>query len=282
MSNPIYPCSVHTVSDSFQDHVDRGSVNPGTDYTAKTGTPVYAIKSGVIKVTDDNPSGSGGKMICIYFDDGGSADYLHLSGISVGVGQHVAQGELLGYSGNTGDPVGGGVYGAHLHISYRPHNQINYFANVGNVDLDAILRSQGTDPAGGGSTPIEQEEEEDMSTTPYVAENKPQTGLAVPGWTYLRDDATGIFRALSTLETEAYAQAHPQTWARRVSYAPADLDKEFQRTGIREYTGNQDTGPRGLTGRIIGGSADRNNEDGSGDMTRYFPYTQNPANTQPI
>lgn len=137
--------------------------------------------------------------------------------------------------------------------------------------------------SGGGAVIIEQEAEEDMSTTPIVADvTKPAWGLGVPGWTYLRDDATGIFRALSSRETDAYIKAHPQTWANRVIWDPKVVDDEIRRTGIWEYTGDAKTGPRALTGRIIGRAADRNNQDGSPDNVRHFPHTQQPSNLNPI
>lgn len=129
-----------------------------------------------------------------------------------------------------------------------------------------------TTTAGGSSSPIEpQEEEDDMGTLYRADASKPTVGLAVSGWSYLRGD-DGIFRALSARETEAWAQQHPAAWAKVVVWAPVDLDDEFKRTGIYEYTGAPETGPQALTGRIIGRSADLNNQNGSN--ARHWPRTE--------
>jgi murein DD-endopeptidase MepM/ murein hydrolase activator NlpD len=138
--NYIYPTASRTVSDSFADHVDRGSVNPGTDYVLAAGGEVRSIAAGKVVVADGNPDGSGGRTITVYHDDGSSADYLHLNALSVSVGQRVAQGQRLGFSGGSGYGKND-YYGAHLHITFRPHNQIDWLGNVGNVDFDALMKT---------------------------------------------------------------------------------------------------------------------------------------------
>lgn len=138
----VYPTNTTNVSDSFQDHVNRGSVNPGTDYTAAYGSPVWAVAAGVIQVADSSNNGSGGRTMNIAHDDGTGSDYLHLSSIVVGGGR-VAQGQLIAYSGASGNGSDW-YYGAHLHISFRP-NHTSYFGNAGNQDFDAIMRQGGAE-----------------------------------------------------------------------------------------------------------------------------------------
>lgn len=122
-----------SISRSFARHVEQKSVNPGVDYAVGTGTPVHAPASGVIQVDDDNPGGAAGISVVIYHDNGWSSDLLHLSRNVVVAGQRVAQGQLVGYSGNTGASTG-----PHLHWSLRPKH-ISYYANVGNVDGESKI-----------------------------------------------------------------------------------------------------------------------------------------------
>lgn len=140
MSEYIYPTMARSVSDSFADHVARGSVNPGTDYICGVGTPVVAVKAGRIMTADSTTSGSGGRLIYIDHGDGTRTDYLHLSRIDVTTGQHVDQGEQIGLSGASAWDSERGV-GPHLHISLH--------VNGRNVDFDAIMHAGG---AGAGGT----------------------------------------------------------------------------------------------------------------------------------
>lgn len=160
----VFPTAARAVSDSFADHLERGSVNPGTDYICYR-VPVVSVAAGVVTDVDGNPSGSGGRMVHVDHDDGTGADYLHLDGISVSRGDRVAQGQKLGISGNSGDPVGGGVYGFHLHISFRRRHGAAY-TNAGNIDFDALMHASAA--AGGTAqtltTPTPDQEGDTMRT----------------------------------------------------------------------------------------------------------------------
>jgi murein DD-endopeptidase len=140
MTNYTYPCAVKNVSDSFTDHVNRGSVNPGTDYTAAYGDAVSAVAAGVVTDASNSPSGGGGRTIHVDHDDGSGADYLHLSSLNIAAGARVSQGQLIARSGASGYGSDW-YYGPHLHISFR-YNHAHGYGNNGNVDFDAIMRSQ--------------------------------------------------------------------------------------------------------------------------------------------
>jgi murein DD-endopeptidase MepM/ murein hydrolase activator NlpD len=139
----IFPCAVHNVSDSYAAHVARGSVNPGTDYTAPYGSDVWSVADGTVTDITATYGGSGGRMIHIDNDDGTGADYLHLSDSTsfVTLGQHVTQSQKIALSGASGygDEH---YYGAHLHISYRTIHGAAY-TNNHNIDFDALVRSLG-------------------------------------------------------------------------------------------------------------------------------------------
>lgn len=170
----IWPTTTTNVSDSFGDHKNRGSVNPGTDYTSGYGSPVYAVAAGVVQVADSSPAGGGGRCINIAHDDGTGADYLHLSRVTARRGR-VAQGELIGYTGASG--FGDDWhYGAHLHISFRP-NHHSGFSNVGNQDFHALMTGA---PAGGGGTPLPTLEDE------MIRIQSPARGIAIIGPGYYR------------------------------------------------------------------------------------------------
>jgi murein DD-endopeptidase MepM/ murein hydrolase activator NlpD len=137
----IYPCAEHNVSDSFADHVARGSVNPGTDYTASYGSDVWAVADGVVTDVTNTYSGSGGRMIHIdHTALNTGSDYLHLSDtLGRTVGETVTQGELIAKSGASGYGSDH-YYGAHLHISYRTVFGHAY-TNFDSIDFDAYIKS---------------------------------------------------------------------------------------------------------------------------------------------
>ena len=84
----------------------------GVDYSAPTGTPVFATSGGtIIKRTRDKASGN---FVGIRHGNGYESYYLHLSRFAKGqkVGQKVNQGEVIGYVGQTG-------WATAPHLDYR-------------------------------------------------------------------------------------------------------------------------------------------------------------------
>jgi len=84
----------------------------GMDLRAELGTPVYAVANGTVKVSKDNPTGYG-LYIVINHGKWGSL-YAHLSQYNTFVDQEVKAGQLIGYSGNTGNSTA-----PHLHFEIR-------------------------------------------------------------------------------------------------------------------------------------------------------------------
>ncbi|MGX9349161.1 M23 family metallopeptidase [Microbacterium sp. KNMS] len=114
-----YPIPV--AADNFQDHVNRGSGEPGTDFWTPQGTPVYAVIGGTITLTDNAPDSARGRVVELRGANGSYFAYLHLSSIGVTVGQTVTKGQYLGRSGGSG--WGESTYGKHLHLSmWAPPN----------------------------------------------------------------------------------------------------------------------------------------------------------------
>ncbi|MCL5795027.1 MAG: M23 family metallopeptidase [Patescibacteria group bacterium] len=92
--------------------VQRG--HTGIDMVEGVGTPVYASKSGKVIETTGNWGGGYGNSIELDHGSGQTSRYAHLSEFAVGVGDYVSQGQLIGYSGNTGWSTG-----PHLHFEAR-------------------------------------------------------------------------------------------------------------------------------------------------------------------
>lgn len=95
----------HPVTGSFASH-------PAIDYRAAYGEKVLAIASG--RVVSAASSGAAGNMITLRHDGGLESLYLHLSRFAVRAGQHVTQGDVIGYVGNSGR-----VTGTHLDFRMR-------------------------------------------------------------------------------------------------------------------------------------------------------------------
>jgi hypothetical protein len=94
-------------------------LHQGLDMMAPLGTPVVASADGYVSEMVDHPDSSGR---AVQINDPGANTqywYMHLSGYAPGlhVGQTVHIGQVLGYVGDTGNPLPG-VY--HLHFEIRP------------------------------------------------------------------------------------------------------------------------------------------------------------------
>lgn len=155
----LYPTSTKSISDTFADHVARGSVNPGTDYKSPYGSRVVAVADGYVSDIVTTNYGSGGRMVGVDHDDGLGTDYLHLSLIAPGIvpGKRVFRGDTLGYSGASG--YGDDWwYGPHLHISIRNRHGFHW-QNAGNFDFDYFINHQ-AGVSGGGATPIDPTEDD--------------------------------------------------------------------------------------------------------------------------
>ncbi|SNT38975.1 Peptidase family M23 [Ekhidna lutea] len=100
-------------------------MHPGTDFSVKVGTPVYATGDGVVKFTRTRFSGYG-KQIEINHGFGYVTKYAHLSEFAVKAGQKVKRGQIIAYSGNTGKSTA-----PHLHYEVikdgKKVNPVNYF-----------------------------------------------------------------------------------------------------------------------------------------------------------
>jgi murein DD-endopeptidase MepM/ murein hydrolase activator NlpD len=97
----------------------------GMDFTAPSGTDVYASGNGVIASVQTSQRGLG-KNIVIDHGYGYSSIYAHLSNFNVRVGQKVQRGDVIGYVGNTGTSIAN-----HLHYEIKLNgtnvDPVNYY-----------------------------------------------------------------------------------------------------------------------------------------------------------
>ena len=114
-------------------------MHEGMDFTAKTGTPIYATGDGVVAKADNSLSGYG-NHIEISHGFGYLTLYAHLSKYKVRPGQRVKRGDIIGYVGSTGRSQA-----PHLH--YEVHkdgkvvNPINfYYGNISAAEYVAISK----------------------------------------------------------------------------------------------------------------------------------------------
>jgi len=85
-----------------------GGVHQGTDFNVDSGTPVVAVKDGVVSGT--TLSADYGQAVIIDHDGGYSSIYAHLSNKEVSPGTRIIQGQEIGKSGKSGNATG-----PHLH-----------------------------------------------------------------------------------------------------------------------------------------------------------------------
>tara|TARA_R110002020_G_scaffold63170_2_gene168701 strand:+ start:60617 stop:61891 length:1275 start_codon:yes stop_codon:yes gene_type:complete len=82
----------------------------GTDYAAPIGTPILATANGT--VVESTRRGGNGKYVKIKHNSTYSTQYLHMKNQNVKRGQHVRQGDVIGWVGMTGNTGG-------PHVCYR-------------------------------------------------------------------------------------------------------------------------------------------------------------------
>lgn len=115
------------------------------DFSLQTGNEVYAARNGkVVQVVTQNNQNcttiNCAKMnnkIIILHNDGSFAEYVHLkqNGSAVKIGDDVSEGQLIGYSGNTG-----WTNGPHLHFSVftnRMDGERNYLKTKFKTDASS-------------------------------------------------------------------------------------------------------------------------------------------------
>jgi len=93
----------------------HGYRNSAVDYGMSVGTPLWAAAGGtVIRSMNSGWNGGYGNYVIIQHANNTQTIYGHMKNTIVSVGQTVTQGQLIGYSGNSGNSTG-----PHLHLEVR-------------------------------------------------------------------------------------------------------------------------------------------------------------------
>jgi murein DD-endopeptidase MepM/ murein hydrolase activator NlpD len=85
-----------------------GEIHAGIDQRGAAGTPIRAVAAGVVKIVQ--PFNVLGGTVALDHGQGLETMYLHMSKLNVAVGDHVKEGDVIGYVGSTGR-----ANGPHLH-----------------------------------------------------------------------------------------------------------------------------------------------------------------------
>jgi murein DD-endopeptidase MepM/ murein hydrolase activator NlpD len=121
---------------SFAERAYKTGFHNGIDFKASIGTTIVAAGDGVVYAVGDNGRTQYGKYIVIKHSNNLATLYGHLSRQTVGVGDTVKVGQIIGYSGRTGY-----ITGPHLHfgVYWGPSLILQRFAGAGLVPVGVTI-----------------------------------------------------------------------------------------------------------------------------------------------
>ena len=108
----LCPMNGSAYGDSWGAPRSGGRSHEGVDMLAPMGTPIYAVVSGVVNFRQNR---LGGNAASLAGDNGTRYYYAHFAGYE-GASRRVAQGDVIGYNGDTGNATGT----PHLHFEIHP------------------------------------------------------------------------------------------------------------------------------------------------------------------
>lgn len=122
-------------------HPSKGvyGVDSGIDYIVPLRTPVYATADGIVDLSRAGKRGYG-KFIKLTHAYGFSSMYAHLSEILVKKGDFVHKGQLIGYSGDSGNSNGARLY-YEVRFLGGYQNALDY-TQWGEENFDSIFEKQ--------------------------------------------------------------------------------------------------------------------------------------------
>jgi len=113
-SGGVSPVPGAVIGAHFGEYGSWSRYHTGLDFRASYGTPIRAVKAGVVLYAG-NSGNWAGNHVAIQHADGKTTMSSHMSSMAVKAGQTVRAGQVIGYVGQTGR-----AFGAHLHFELYP------------------------------------------------------------------------------------------------------------------------------------------------------------------
>jgi murein DD-endopeptidase MepM/ murein hydrolase activator NlpD len=113
-SGGVAPVPGAVIGAHFGEYGSWSRYHTGLDFRAGYGTPIRAVKAGVVLYAG-NSGDWAGNHVAIKHADGMTTMYSHMSSMAAKAGQTVRAGQVIGYVGQTGR-----AFGAHLHFELYP------------------------------------------------------------------------------------------------------------------------------------------------------------------
>jgi murein DD-endopeptidase MepM/ murein hydrolase activator NlpD len=110
----VSPVPGAVIGAHFGEYGSWSRYHTGIDFRAAYGTPIRAVKSGVVLYAG-NSGDWAGNHVAIKHGDGKTTMSSHMSSMDVRAGQTVQAGQVIGRVGETGR-----AFGAHLHFELYP------------------------------------------------------------------------------------------------------------------------------------------------------------------
>jgi murein DD-endopeptidase MepM/ murein hydrolase activator NlpD len=110
----VSPVPGAVIGAHFGEYGSWSRYHTGLDFRASYGTPIRAVKAGVVLYAG-NSGDWAGNHVAIKHADGMTTMSSHMSSMAVSAGQTVRAGQVIGHVGQTGR-----AFGAHLHFELYP------------------------------------------------------------------------------------------------------------------------------------------------------------------
>jgi murein DD-endopeptidase MepM/ murein hydrolase activator NlpD len=135
-SGGVAPVPGAVIGAHFGEYGSWSRYHTGIDFRAGHGTPIRAVRSGVVLYAG-NSGDWAGNHVAIKHGDGMTTMSSHMSSIAVRAGQSVQAGQIIGRVGQTGR-----AFGAHLHFELYPAG-VKYGDVYKAINPQPWLRSSG-------------------------------------------------------------------------------------------------------------------------------------------